>query len=559
MITKLIRWRLQLWLAFLLASVLAGFGAAVYQLQRLHQLSLIDEELDRRVAVLVSALRPSPPRDWGHFDGRHHGPGGTNDPFGQDEGRGGSPGDRQGLADPAPPAGRFGPGPGQEPDRWHGPGSGDGPGRGPGPTNASGGSPGWPRAWGKGPGFPFSEWAPDSFPHPHHEFPPSAELLALMDQTPTNRLYNTIWYNNGKLLRSSTNTPPDLSWPKNLAGSPQTRHRTRSTFREAVHFTELGDCVVAGCSLGPYWTSMLHFAWLMSLAGGAVLLAGLAGSWWLVGRAIRPIAQISAAASRISAGNLSERIDADETESEFGRLTSVLNSTFARLEAAFAQQTNFVADASHELRTPLAVLISDAQTTLARDRSAAEYRETVESCLQTAQQMRRLADSLLELARFDSGEERLQREVFDLSQVVRHCLEFVRPLADARGIRIHSEMPFLQCLGDPDRIGQVLVNLLSNAIHFNRDHGEIHVSARAGQHQVTITVADTGEGIPPEALPHLFERFYRVDKSRSRSRGGTGLGLAISKAIVDAHGGALRAASEPGVGSTFTLQLPLNE
>ena len=185
---------------------------------------------------------------------------------------------------------------------------------------------------------------------------------------------------------------------------------------------------------------MRRFTWWLSLAGGSILLAGLVGSWWLAGRAIRPIADISAAASRISAGNLSERINAAETENEFGRLTAVLNSTFARLEAAFNQQKDFVSDASHELRTPLAVLISEAQTTLARERSAAEYRETVETCLQAAQQMRRLADSLLELARLDSGEDRLKREGFDLSAVARECVELVRA-AGGRAPPPHSLRP----------------------------------------------------------------------------------------------------------------------
>jgi len=536
MFTKSIRWRLQLWLAFLLVSVLAGFGVTVYQLQRLHQLNLIDEELDRRVAALTAALHPPPPQGWGHFDGRH-GPRGTNDDFGK--------------------GGEWGRGPGDH----HGPGGGpnDGPGRGPGPTNDSGPWSDWPPDWAKPPGMPFSGPGQDPFPRPPRDFPPSTELLALMDHTPTNLLYNVIWYNSGNLLRSSTNTPAGLLWPKELARSAQARHRTRGPYREVVHFTEMGACVVVGCSLEPFWKSMGRFVGLLSLAGGGVLLAGLAGAWWLLGRGLRPIAQISAAAGRISAGNLAERIDAAETENEFGRLAAVLNSTFARLEAAFAQQSNFVADASHELRTPLAVLISDAQTTLARERSAAEYRETVESCLQTAQQMRRLADSLLELARLDSGEERIKHEVFDLAQVVHECVGLVKPLAAARGLKIHDELAPLRCVGDPQRIGQVVTNLLSNAIHFNREGGEIRVTAKADKQEVHLTVADTGEGIPAEALPHLFERFYRVDKSRSRASGGTGLGLAISKAIMDAHGGALRVASEPGVGSSFTVQLPLNE
>jgi len=549
MFTKSLRWRLQLWLAFLLASVLAGFGVTVYQLQRLHQLSFIDDELDRRVAVLAAALHPAPPKGGDRFDGRRRDPG-TNDAFGPRDGsrdtRGKGPGNR------SQPGDRSGDRPGDRPeDRPDtGRGLGERPGRGFGPGAETNNRPGGPRPWENGPDFPFSGGGPP------REFPVSAELRALLDETPTNQVYNAVWYSRGKLLKSSTNAPPGLRWPREVASNGQTQHRTRDTYREAVHFTEFGDCLLAGCSLAPHFKAMMRFIWLLSLAGGSVLLAGLAGSWWLAGRAIRPIAEISATAGRISAGNLSERINTAETENELGHLAGVLNSTFARLEAAFAQQKDFVADASHELRTPLAVLISEAQTTLARERSAAEYRETVETCLLAAQQMRRLADSLLELARLDSGEAKLKPEVFDLSAVARQCVELVRPLAVARHLRIRFDTPALQCVGDPQRIGQVITNLLSNATHYNRDGGEIRLTATAGPHHVSLAVADTGEGIPPEDLPHLFERFHRVDKSRSRSSGGAGLGLAISKAIVEAHSGALRVTSEVGVGTTFTLDLP---
>jgi heavy metal sensor kinase len=302
---------------------------------------------------------------------------------------------------------------------------------------------------------------------------------------------------------------------------------------------------------------MRRFAGLLLAAGGAVLALGLGGGWWLAGRVIRPIDQISAAASRISAGNLSERIDVAEADNELGRLAGVLNSTFARLEAAFAQQAQFTADASHDLRTPLAVIISETQTALARERSAAEYRETLEGCLVTAQQMRRLTESLLELARFDAGQESMQREPFDLSQVVRQCVELVRPLAERRGIKLACELAAVQCQGDAERLSQVVTNLLTNAIQFNREQGEIRVSIEANNSSALIQVADTGAGIAAEDLQHIFERFYRADKSRSRAEGRNGLGLAICKAIVDAHGGSIEVTSQVGSGSTFTVKLPL--
>jgi heavy metal sensor kinase len=498
MFTKSIRWRLQLWLAFLLVCVLTGFGVTVYQLQRIHQLNQIDEELGTRVAALSSAFRQPPPFD--------RGPGRL--PF------------ERGLAGRGPDDGR-------EP----------------------------PPRLGE-PGFDPPNGRPDMLAR-SREPRLSPEAISLFDAASTNNFYYAIWLRDNRLFKESTNTPAILACPGRLAADARMRARTREAFREAFRFTEMGDCVLAGRSLAAFSSAMRRFAVLLLAAGGSVLALGLGGGWWLAGRAIRPIDQISAAASRISAGNLSERINVAEADNELGRLASVLNTTFARLEAAFAQQAQFTADASHDLRTPLAVIISEAQTALARERNAAEYRETIEDCLGTAQQMRRLTESLLELARFDAGQETMRREQFDLSQVARECVELVRPLAERRSITLDCDLAAIQCLGDAGRLSQVVTNLLTNAIQFNRDQGKIRVSLDANSSSALFQVADTGESIPAEDLPHIFERFYRADKSRSRAEGRNGLGLAICKAIVDAHGGTIEVASKVGVGSTFTVKLPL--
>jgi heavy metal sensor kinase len=498
MFTKSIRWRLQLWLAFLLVCVLTGFGVTVYQLQRIRQLNQVDEELGTRVSALSSAFRQ--PR-----------------PFERGPGR--------------PPIER---GPGdQEPEQ------------GPEPP---------PRP--DGPGFGPPNGRPDMPPR-SRELRLSPEAASLFDAAGTNNYYLAIWLRDGRLFKGSTNTPASLTCPERLAADARMRARTREAFRETYRFTEMGDCVLAGRSMAAFSGAMRRFAGLLLAAGGVVLALGLGGGWWLAGRAIRPIDQISAAASRISAGNLSERIDVAEADSELGRLASVLNTTFARLEAAFAQQAQFTANASHDLRTPLAVIISEAQTALARERSAPEYRETIEDCLVTAQQMRRLTESLLELARFDAGQETMKREQIDLAQVARECVELVRPLAERRSIQLECELASVQCQGDAERLSQVVTNLLTNAIQFNRDQGKIRVSLEANNSSILFQVADTGEGIAAEDLPHIFERFYRADKSRSRAEGRNGLGLAICKAIVDAHGGSIEVASEVSVGSTFTVKLPL--
>jgi len=318
-----------------------------------------------------------------------------------------------------------------------------------------------------------------------------------------------------------------------------------------------GETIRVGCSIAPELKELHRTAFKLTGVGGVILLFGLAGGWWLVGRAIRPIESISTTAVKISAGDLSQRINVAETESELGQLAAVLNSTFARLETAFAQQQQFTADAAHELRTPVSVMLTQTQTALNRERSAAEYRETLEACQRASQRMRRLIESLLELARLDAGQEALKRLRFDLSQTANECAELVRPLADERGVKILAELAPLEITGDSERLAQVATNLLINAIQYSHPNGEVRLKLTSQNGVAALTVADTGSGISAEDLPHVFERFYRGDKSRSVSNGNAGLGLAIAKAIVEAHGGTIEVASQSDVGTTFTVRLPL--
>jgi signal transduction histidine kinase len=420
----------------------------------------------------------------------------------------------------------------------------------------------------------------------HERFPDPTSFLeglansikhAAGDSGSTNATYFVLWQADGTLLARSPGAPPDVPFP---AGAGLTNYdffkfgesnappdmkrgppmkalaRTRGDCREAFRAVPFGGCILAGRSLARERAALDRLAVWLAAAGAGILLLGLAGGWWLATKAIAPIDEISATALKISAGDLSRRINVREAESELGRLAAVLNSTFSRLEAAFAHQARFTADASHELRTPLSVILTQGQNALSRERDAAEYRSTIEACLRAAQRMRALTDSLLQLARLDAGQEPMKRERFDLAATTRDCVELLRPLAQERGIALRCELPPLDCIGDPERIGQVVTNLISNAIHHNREQGEVSVSGAAADDAVSISVSDTGEGLAPEVLPHIFERFYRVEQSRSRSRGGNGLGLAISKAIVDAHSGTLEVSSKPGVGSTFVLKLP---
>lgn len=489
MFIQSIRWRLLGWVAFLLVAVLSGFGTAVYQLQRLRQLTQLDQELERRVGGLsLQVRRSSIPPSWAD----HAGP------------------------PPEPP-----------------------------------------------PGFPPDE-LPPRFVRPLaglHRPPPTREislpkpLANLFAQEGPDSFYFAIWGREGTLMASSTNTPAGIPLPRK-GGQTRDYSRFRAGMREAVHYTELGDCILVGSSMESFDRAMNRFIGLLLVAGGGVLALGLGGAWWLAGTTIRPITQISDAASRISAGNLSERINVASTENELGHLAAVLNSTFERLEAAFAQEKRFTADASHELRTPLAVLITEAQTTLARKRTAAEYQETVEGCLSTAQQMRRLVESLLELARLDAGQQSMQFERFNLSATARKCVDLVQPLALARQIKIGMNLEAVEVQGDSELLSQVLINLLSNAVEYNYEGGSVQVSLMAEEDCAVLRVENTGPGIATEDLPLIFQRFHRGDKARSNSAGHSGLGLAIAKAVIEAHKGTIGVESRPEGRTTFTVRLP---
>ena len=332
---------------------------------------------------------------------------------------------------------------------------------------------------------------------------------------------------------------------------------TRGTFRESEMFLPFpGERILVGRNIKPELAELHVIGFQLAGIGGIILLIGLAGGWWFVTQAIKPVEIISATAARISGGDLSQRINVSETESELGRLAAVLNSTFARLETAFAQQKQFAADAAHELRTPVSVILTQTQLSLNRERTAEDYKQTVIACQRAAQRMRRLIESLLELARYDAGQEVLKRLPVDLAGTVNESVDLVKTLADERGVTVSAEVSPLEMTGDSERLGQVVMNLLTNAIQYNRPGGTVQVTLTREGDLALLTVADTGQGIAPEDLPRVFERFYRADQSRTGS-GNSGLGLSICKAIVEAHGGTLDAASEPGTGSTFTLRLPV--
>jgi heavy metal sensor kinase len=289
----------------------------------------------------------------------------------------------------------------------------------------------------------------------------------------------------------------------------------------------------------------------MALAVPATLLLASAVGLFLAGRALGPIDRLTRAAQAIGADDLTRRLDPPPHRDEVGRLALTFNGMLDRLERAFRRQRQFTADAAHELRTPLTMLASQVDVLLERPRPAAEYRQALASLREDFGRLNALVSELLTLARADAGQEMLVMERLGLDTLLGDVLVAMAPLAEARGVRLTpSAGPATPVNGDQTRLTQLLINLLDNAVKYTPAGGVVTATVRQAAPWAVLEVADTGIGIAPEHLPHLFERFYRADPARAQAAGGAGLGLAISRWIVEAHGGEIAVTSQPGRGAT---------
>ncbi len=299
----------------------------------------------------------------------------------------------------------------------------------------------------------------------------------------------------------------------------------------------------------------LRNALLVIFPGG--LVAAAVGGAWLAGRALRPVRDMTAAARRISADNLGERLAVANPDDELGRLAATLNAMLARLDDTFAAMRRFTADASHELMTPLATIRAEAEIALQSRRSAEQLAAVLTSVVEEVGRLTRLSERLLSLAREDAHAVPPADEVVRLDEVVLESVEQVRRAAEAADVRVEiGPLPAAVVRSDADRLRQVFDNLLENAVRYNRRGGRVSVRGRLDAAGATVEVEDTGIGVPAEVLPHVFERFVRAETSRDRKRGGSGLGLSIARAVASSLGGDIDAASVPGRGSTFTVRLP---
>ncbi|HYV39549.1 MAG TPA: ATP-binding protein [Gemmataceae bacterium] len=294
--------------------------------------------------------------------------------------------------------------------------------------------------------------------------------------------------------------------------------------------------------------------------GMGAFAAVVVGGFWLVARGLTPLHRLSDAVSKVSEKDFRLPIDQDHLPHELKPIAGRLAATLDQLKRVFEREKQAAADISHELRTPVAALLTTLEITLRKPRSAEEYREVLQDCRDSGVQISQLVERLLTLARLDAGADMLRPRDVDVADLADQCVALVRPLAEARGLRLSVHHHGAASMhADPDKLREVLTNLLHNAIAYNKPHGSIDVQVERHNGTIDMEVRDTGIGIAPEARKRIFERFYRADPSRHfNDMGHAGLGLAIVKGYVDLMGGSIAVDSTEGAGSTFKVSLPAN-
>ena len=302
---------------------------------------------------------------------------------------------------------------------------------------------------------------------------------------------------------------------------------------------------------------MLYFLRrLLLILSPAVLAIACLGGYWISRRALAPVDEITNAAKMISAQNLSRRLPVPDTGDEIQRMAKTWNELLERLESSVSKIRQFTADASHELRTPIALIRAAAELALRQQRTPQEYVQSLQGIQNEAERMTELTSSMLLLARSDAGSLEMPLGPTDIAEIVRSVVEENQPLAASRGILLRANVDgdAPSVIANEAGLHRILLILIENALRHTPHAGQIVVSTAATGRKVSLSVEDTGEGIPAEALNHVFERFYQADPARTGDAG-AGLGLSIAQAIAQAHGSELSVQSESGMGTRFTLQL----
>jgi signal transduction histidine kinase len=345
------------------------------------------------------------------------------------------------------------------------------------------------------------------------------------------------------------------------SGSPRTNY-VFITVPLQTGFRQTG-LIILGSPADPYG---LESRLLITLTAGslATLIIALLGGYWLADRAMRPVHTITQAARTIGETDLSRRLNL-KGKDELGELANTFDGMLGRLQAAFDRQRQFVADASHELRTPLTIVNLETSRTLGSQRKAEEYRQALSTIQSENDYMTVLVNDLLTLARMDAGQAVMQSLPVDLSDVTVETIERLTPLATRNNVRLEAgDLPEARILGDRQHLVQMVSNLVDNAIKYvDGENKKVSVETGTNGETAWVRISDNGPGISQEHLPHLFDRFYRIDRSRTRAGdgsadsktpGGSGLGLSIVQWIARSHGGEIKVESQVGTGTSFEVR-----
>ena len=325
-----------------------------------------------------------------------------------------------------------------------------------------------------------------------------------------------------------------------------------------VENNEVTNILQIGTSLQTVQDTLQKLFFTLLFGVPASLTLASFGGWFMARKSLRPVNDITTTARLITAKNLDKKIEVANPNDEVGMLAETINDMISRLNNSFGQMNQFSSDVSHELRTPLTILRGEMEVALRSQRSAEEYREVITSGLEEVERMSLMVEELLLLSKAEHGELRLNISTVLLHSLLEISFDNAMALARGRGvdITIHGKEE-VSVQGDKMRLARVLLNLVDNAVKYTPKGGRVILSLAKKGDEAYVSIRDTGIGISKEDQEKIFERFYRVDKSRSREIGGTGLGLAICKRIIEAHGGRISVDSEIGKGSTFTVILPL--
>jgi two-component system, OmpR family, heavy metal sensor histidine kinase CusS len=322
-------------------------------------------------------------------------------------------------------------------------------------------------------------------------------------------------------------------------------------------FTRENRTLVIAADAGPARETVEELLIAYFLALPIVLVVVGIGSWWIAGRALRPIAEITAAAAAITAERLDARLPVPPADDEIGRHTRVLNAMFDRLQRSFEQANRFTADASHELRTPLTILRGEIEEALRSSAGRPEQEKVLVSLLEQTGALQKISANLLLLARFDAGKSQLEKAPLDFSASVIDAVEDAGLLAAPARVKVSAVVaPEVRVNGDAVLLRRVLLNLVDNAVRYNQPDGEVRFNLRTEEGDAVFSIANTGRGIPTAKHGELFQRFFRLDSDRNRASGGSGLGLSLCREIIHAHGGTITLGRSDETWTEFLVHLP---